>query len=244
MTLSISTISMGIVALAGLIGGILLLQSYHQNRNDILRYLIVFFFGMGVMGTFFTAGTLAASVGSVWATYFFVAGHYTLFSTLAIVIQLPMNLIAPKATKSVFYAMAAFAVVCAVVVTLNPPLNISFHNNLVFWNVPVFTSNFIALIDVIFSLVFIITFIYFGFKTKEGAYKARSFLFALGILIFLIGGPYHNVARTAAQFFIADVSTAVGLAIVFFGVYVPRWFGNKNAPASPDEAQNTPAPQV
>ncbi|MCK5491368.1 MAG: hypothetical protein KAI67_06025 [Candidatus Pacebacteria bacterium] len=61
-------------------------------------------------------------------------------------------------------------------------------------------------------------------------------IFALGIFVFLTGGPLHN-AENNFQYFLADILTPVATLIFLLGVCLP-YLKNKNKTKKETEVKN------
>lgn len=220
--ITLSALSLSIMAIVGIAGGIVLSINYLKNKNDMLLYFAIFFYGLGVVGAFFTIGAIAVAGHSYWGQLFFLFGHVLLFFTLAVFMQLPAKLISPKSTKYILYIFIVLALIASFLVILNPLDNLRVENNLVMNTLYPANEIIIAVFDFITLIASGIVFIYFGFNSKDAVYKLRSFVFALGFLVLFSAGPSHSLSHTTLEYFMADIFTAIGMFIILVGMFIPK----------------------
>ena len=219
---NLSVISMAVSAIFLLAGGYAVYKSWQKKKDRLLQYFAIFFVGYGVMHSLLSLGAFFSSGSSSVAGVLYVIAHFFLFTTTAFFLRLPLRLLAPKLEKPVFYVVlvGAFAATTMILREIPAPF---FANGLTNWNIGANAAKAAITFSGVTLLALVILFIITAIKSKEKTYKIRSLVFALGIFVFLTGGPLHNVAKSNIQYLLADILTPIATLILLLGVYLPHF---------------------
>ncbi|MCK5413558.1 MAG: hypothetical protein KAI57_04260 [Candidatus Pacebacteria bacterium] len=224
--INLSVISMAVSAIFLLVGGLAIYKSWKKKNDNLLKYFAIFFLGYGVMHSLLAVGALFSVSNSFLAGICYVIAHFFLFTTTAFFLRLPLRTLFPKFEKPVFYVVLIGALLSTAMIIKEIPLPF-FDNGITNWNVGENAMKAAITFSGITLLALVIFFIIAAVKSTEKIYKVRSIVFALGIFVFLTGGPLHNAATNNFQYLLADVLTPVATLILLFGVYLP-YLKNKN----------------
>lgn len=160
-----------------------------------------------------------------WA---YTEGHIFLFIALAFTIMVPLQLYFPskKTLKKIIFS---FFLLFGAVITV---INIFLPNNPVFdeqsgitlFNADPMVGRLIPIIVILAWGPSAIIFIYKGIRSRSNKLVlVRSLLLGIGLLMLLIFGPMHDVAKTSLQFIMADIFTMLGFLLTAAGVlYSPE----------------------
>ncbi|MDO8524667.1 MAG: hypothetical protein Q7R99_03490 [bacterium] len=218
---NLSVISMAVSAIFLLAGGYATYRSWQKKKDRLLQYFAIFFLGYGVMHVLLSLGALFSSSNSSLAGILYVTAHFFLFTTTAFFLRLPLRLLIPKLEKSVFYVVLVGAFLATIMILREIPLPI-FADGITNWNIGENAAKAAITFSGITLLALVILFIIVAIKSKEKLYRIRSLVFALGIFVFLTGGPLHNIAKSNIQYLLADILTPIATLILLLGVYLPR----------------------
>jgi len=212
---------MAVSAILLLAGGYLIYGSWKKKGDKLLKYFTIFFAGYGVMHLLLSIGAIFSSSNSFAAGIFYVVAHFFLFLTTAFFLRLPFKLFIPKLEKPVFYVTSLGVLVATIVLSQEIPLPF-FDNGITNWNVGANAAKAAIIFSGITLVALVIFFIVGAFKADGKIYKIRSLIFALGIFVFLTGGPLHNAAQNNTQYLLADILTPIATLILLAGVYLPH----------------------
>jgi len=218
---NLSVISMAVSAIFLLAGGYTTYRSWQKKKDRLLQYFAIFFLGYGVMHLLLSLGAFFSSGSSSLAGVLYVIAHFFLFTTTAFFLRLPLKLLIPKLEKPVFYIVLAGAFLSTFMILREIPAPF-FANGLTNWNIGANAAKAAITFSGVTLLALVILFIITAIKAKERIYRIRSLVFALGIFVFLTGGPLHNVAKSNVQYLLADILTPIATLILLLGVYLPR----------------------
>ena len=205
-----------------LAGGYSVYKSWQKEKDELLQYFAIFFVGYGIMHALLSLGALFSSSNSFIAGVLYVIAHFFLFTTTAFFLRLPLRFFLPQLEKPFFYIVLAGAFLATIALLQEIPLPF-FDNGITNWNVGENAMKAAVTFSGITLLALVIFFIIGATKPQKRIYKIRSLIFALGIFIFLTGGPLHNVAQNNIQYILADILTPIATLILLLGVYLPRF---------------------
>ena len=234
--INLSVISMAVSAILLLTGGLVVYKSWKKKNDNLLKYFAIFFLGYGVMHFLLAVGALFSSFDHYVAGICYVRAHFFLFVTTAFFLRLPLRTLFPKFEKPVFYIVLIGALFSTSMIIKEIPLPF-FDNGITNWNIGENAMKAAITFSGITLLALVIFFIIAAVKSTEKIYKVRSLVFALGIFVFLTGGPLHNAATNNFQYLLADILTPVATLILLFGVYLP-YLKKKNKVEEEVEAKN------
>lgn len=211
------------------IGGAIIFSSWQGSRNPLIGSFCLFFLGFGVMHIFLVLGIYLSTFNPSLASIFYLIAHTVLFFTLAFFLRVPINLIVPKIEKPLFSIAVLAAFISVLIISLNPPLPTATSQGIINWNVPDQSMKTIGTFTGLTLLSAIILFIISAIKAPEKLYKLRFLLFTLGISLFLIMGPMHNIATTTTAHLIADALTLPGALLLIGGIFLPRIYQKRKS---------------
>jgi len=211
-----------------LISGYTVLLSWKKHKNDLTKFFSIFLIGFGFQQAFFSlaTGPLANTPGSNWAWAY---AHIFMFIAISYFLRFPVRLRMPHLEEPIWRATILYSIVGTIILFLNIPKIKPFllYNGIYNWEVPPQAGAVIGIFTTACLLFSFLVFIAEGRRVKETTLKARSWLLATGILIFLIGGPMHNFVKTPFMNALADFLLILGALIMIAGVYSDKIFSPK-----------------
>jgi len=154
----------------------------------------------------------------------YIIGHAFLYIAEAYIILVPMYLyFSEKEYKKYgvgyFRFILLFGLIITVINIINPTNpEIDEKSGLTIFNVP----------SVVAGLIPIITFISVGlsgllFIAKsaqlQGSAKVKAAILGVGMILIVIGGPLHELAKNVFEYFLADFLIVVAFFVVMLGIY-------------------------
>lgn len=154
----------------------------------------------------------------------YTQGHMFLFLALAFTIMVPLQLYFPDRKKLKKVVFTFFLLFGAVITVINIflPNNPVFDekSGLTFFNADPIVGRLIPIIVVLSWGPSAIIFIYKGIRSRSNRLVLiRSLLLGIGLLILLVFGPMHDLAKTTLQFFVADIFTMLGFLTIAAGIF-------------------------
>lgn len=150
--------------------------------------------------------------------------HIFMFIGISYFIRFPLNIRLIRFEKLFFKIAVALSIVGIIVIFLNvPKVEGSLMANGVYtFVVPAMAGAVIGIFTTICLLLSFGIFVAETIKLQDNASKIKSLLIALGILVFLIGGPAHNFVKTPFLTFVVDLLIVAGAALMALGVYFKK----------------------
>jgi len=153
---------------------------------------------------------------------------FFMFIGLSYFIRFPLAIQLPRLEKTIFTASVLYSITGIgyfLLTAARPAVDSKLLTNNVFiYIVPATHTAIIVIFTTLLMLTSLIIFIYHAFKNKDRFVRWRSALIALAILIFLTGGPVHNLVRTPGLTILADALIAVSMIIMVVAVYIKKFF--------------------
>ncbi len=223
---TITSISTGITSLFFLISSISTFRSWRKNKDPLFLSFFYFFFFFGIMQFMLSLATGIFSQNTSASNACWMIAHVFVFLAISNFIRFPIHIKYPQLEKKVFgFALAISAIALSILYLKLPEVKPFLLDNGVYnWIIPSLSG---ATIGITVSISFIFSawiFVSEGIHSQDKVIKAKSFLIAIGILFFLIGGPTHNFVKTPLLNFIADFILILGSLFMLFGVYFSHVF--------------------
>lgn len=220
--LTITSVSTGITSLLFFLGGIRLYFSWRKSRTPLLKFFTIFLLAFGFQQLFFSLGTGILSLSMSVNGWLWGIAHVFMFIGISYFIRFPLSVRLRRFEKVIFRIAAVYSVIGAVALFWHVP-KLEGHlmeNGVYIFVVPAAAGAVIGIFTTICLLLSFGIFVAEGIKLQQGNLKARALLLALGILVFLVGGPMHNFVKTPLLTFAADFSIIFGAALMVLGVYI------------------------
>lgn len=223
---TITSISTGITALFFLAAGLSTFTSWKKRKEPLFKFFFLFFLFFGIQQIFFSLGTGVFSKNPTASNLAWVIAHVFMFLAISNFIRFPMQIRYPQSEKIVFKLALIASTIGAIILFYKLPEVKPFllENGVFNWIVPSLSGAVIGIFTSVCLLFSSGIFIAEGRRSPDKIIKAKSYLIAIGILIFLIGGPIHNFVKTPLLNFIADFSLILGSLFMLSGVYLSRIF--------------------
>lgn len=192
------------------------------------KYFVYFFSLLGIFQLMLALPHLSLysnpSSFPMLMTSAFIIGHVFLYLALAFMLLVPFELY--FLNKKIKYAVFSVIALFGTFIT---------YTNIIKPNTPVFdTKTGITLLNTdpaVGQLILIIVllgwgvsatmFIYNGIKLRRGSNNAivRDLLIASGLIVLIMGGPLHDIAKKPVHYLIADLLLLVGFILMASGVF-------------------------
>lgn len=222
--LTITSVSTGITSLLFFIGGIHLYFSWKTTRSPLLKYFAIFLFSFGFQQLFFSLGTGILSLDMSVNGWLWGIAHVFMFVGISYFIRFPLNIRLVRFEKLFFRIAIAFSIIGIGVIFWNVPKLEGglLANGVYIFLVPAMAGAVIGIFTTICLLLSFGIFVAETIKLSDKESKIKSLLIALGILVFLIGGPAHNFVKTPLLTFVVDLLIVAGATLMVAGVYVKQ----------------------
>ena len=202
------------------------------KRNMIFKYFSLFFLFTAIFQLIIAIGHLPFFFGrpEMFIPVFnlaYIIGHAFLYLGMAYFIYVPSYIyfenskFAKKFTKIYFHLIVLGGIVITVINIINPLKNayVDVESGLTIFNVPDIIGKLIPLIVILSWGPAALLFLYKSVKLK-GVTRFKSLFLGIGLIVIIVGGPMHDVARVAGQYLLADILTLAGFFLLFFGVFM------------------------
>lgn len=214
-----------------------------QSTNSAKTYFLYFFITVGIfqliMGLTHLILYINAGMFVEVMNWGYIIGHVFLYLSLALALMVPLELIFPG-KKIKYYAASLIGIFGLAITYINitKPTHPVYESTtgITFFNVDPAVGGLIPIIVLLSWGVAAIMFIINGIKSRRNRIVlVRSLVISVGFIITIVGGPLHDVAKTSAQFLIADILTLLGFLTLASGIALA---------SGPDEQSSVPvAPQ-
>lgn len=205
-------------------------RSYQKEEVVTLRDLTSFFVHMGIfMVLMGLPGILPADFGSVQLGAFYVFGHIFLYSSIAYYSRIPVRILKPGFTDSVFALNLAAGVIITLITILLWPMP-EIHQGIVMLNVPMPIGPMIGVMAILNWVLGGFAFFTWRAKENEGKARLKMVFTGFGLLLLAVGGPMHDHAMSVYMLAVADTITLLGVFSLMAGVF----YGREEAVDVPD----------
>lgn len=200
-----------------------------QVKDETLKNLLFFVLYIDIFQFLMAVGHIPVLFNNMDLFYYtfnagYIVGHAFLYISEAYIVLVPFYLYFSQGKYERFGVLYfRFLLVLGFLITI---INIFYPTNPVFdvksgvtiFNVPPIVAGLIPLITLI-SVGF--TGILFLVKSAklQGKAKAKAVLLGIGMIVIIVGGPLHELARNILEYFLADLLVVVAFLIVMLGVH-------------------------
>ncbi len=218
--ISLTTIISGTVFL---LSGFYIFLTWKKKGEFLLQTFATFLLCMGIQMIFLTLGLTAFFDNYLMSNISWLIAHIFLLVAMSNLVILPIRTTFPSKEKLV----RKISILCLVIGGLILLLNLSnvelfrTPENVINWKVPGLSIAVIIVFASVVSIFSAYIFIKESFKIKERLMKLRSIFLGLGILIFYIGGPMHNVVTDVKMAAVAASLSILGVLLISAGIYIP-----------------------
>ena len=229
---SISGLGHFVVALFCLAAFVTLYSSWKKAKNEMVKSFMfmfvsvaVFMFVMGTMDYLLVLNEeLILKSPSVPGIMFAIA-HVFMILAIAFYSRIPFEILFAK-VKNIGFWLAFGTGLLPIAAAFAMPISPTVEAGITHYNVSALSS---ALIGV-WALIFIagfggVFFLYQAFKMKEHFIRIRSVILGVGFLIWVVGGPLHDFATTAALYLFADLLLLSSFVVILIGIYIKKLTG-------------------
>lgn len=200
-----------------------------QMKDEALRNLLFFILYIDIFQFLMAIGHIPVLFNYTDLFYYtfnfgYIVGHAFLYLAEAYIILVPMYLYFPhddykKFGIAYFRLLIAFGFIITVV-------NIIYPTNPVFdeksgvtiFNVPPIVAGLIPVITLIsvgFSGILFLT----KSAKLQGKARVKAAILGVGMILIVIGGPLHELAKNIFEYFLADLLVVAAFFVVMFGIY-------------------------
>lgn len=243
---TITSISTGLTSLFFLSSGLRLYFSWRKRKTFLLKYFVVFLISFGFQQLFFSLSTGLVSMNQTVNVWLWAIAHVFMFIGISYFLRFPLYIRFPRFEKPIFRIAVLYSIIGMAVIFYNMSKveTVLTEANVYIFKVPVMVGLTIGIFTTICLLFSFFIFLNEGRKVKDKRFKIRSFLIALGILVFFIGGPAHNFVTTPLLTFIVDFSLIVSTLLIIVGVYIPVGVPSPSADEKEYVSTPTPGPRI
>jgi|TARA_Y100000031_G_C8252241_1_gene401102 hypothetical protein len=228
---TISSYSTGITSLLFFISSAVIFTSWKKTKDHLLKYFFFFLLFFGCQQLFFSLGTGSLSLNPIVNSWLWTIAHLFMFLGLSFFIRFPFAVQLPKLEKTAFNLAILYSIMGSLYFLLTaqqPAVNSKLLSNNVFlFTVPKIHTIIIVIFTSLTLVSSVAIFIYNAIKTEDKFIKQRSIIIALALLIFLIGGPVHNLVHTPLLTTIADGMIVISMVIMMVGMYIRKIVRNQ-----------------
>ena len=219
--ITITSIITGITSLFFLLSGLRTYVSWRKQKNLLLKFFTIFLIFFGIQQMFFALGTGPFSGDPLISNWLWAIAHIFMFIAISYFIRFPIRLRFPHLEETIFKLAIFFSIIGIMIIFYSIPEVEPYllENGIYNWKVPPLAGATIGIFTTISLLFSFGIFVAEGRKVQDKPLKIRSWLIALGILVFLIGGPMHNFITTSFLNFLADFLLIAGSLLMLTGVY-------------------------
>jgi len=220
---TITSISTGLTSLFFLLSGLRLYFSWRKQKTFLLKSFAIFLIFFGLQQLFFFLGTGPVSLDQTVNVWLWAIAHIFMFVGISYFLRFPLYIRFPRFEKLIFKIALLYSVVGMAIIFYNMSKveTILTESQVYIFKVPAMAGLTIGIFTTICLLFSFFIFLNEGRKVKDKRFRVRSFLIALGILVFFIGGPAHNFVTTPLLTFIVDFSLIVSALLIIIGIYIP-----------------------
>jgi len=239
---TITSISTGLTSLFFLLSGLRLYFSWRKKKTFLLKSFAIFLIFFGFQQLFFSLGTGLVSMNPTVNIWLWAMAHVFMFIGISFFLRFPFYIRFPRFEKLAFRIAILYSIIGASILFYNMSKveAFLFDNGVYIFKVPAIAGLTIGTFTTICLLFSFFIFFDEGRKVRDKRFRIRSFLIALGILVFFIAGPAHNFVTTPLLTFIVDFSLIVSALLIIIGVYVP--VGTPSPSADEKEYVSAPIP--
>lgn len=242
---SITTSSTAVNAIIFFALGITLYSSWRkEKKGEELKFFSIALTAFGMQQLFFAIGTVFGTNNPTASTWFWATAHLFMFIGISYLLRFAMRIRSMRREGQFFKFVIALSIVGELILIISRPSVQPFYlpqNNIFNWTVPALPGATIGIVTLITLAITFWIFVSNIGRITSKILKFRSLAFALGILLFLVGGPMHNFVTTPALNFIADATLDLGVIVMAVSVYIPRFFAGKSqsVPVTQTESKQT-----
>jgi hypothetical protein len=193
----------------------------YQARQLQFYFLFLGFFYITICSPYLLLVNQPEKFSSAMAVAY-VVSHVFMYIGFIFMMRLLFSMI-PRISSKVNIAVVIASISIVAITILNAVTMIwgtqpvyDAANGITKFNAHPAVGAYIGLFGVLTSLPTVILFIVNGFHNPSA--RTRSWLLAFGLLVVLVAGPLHDVARNNTMYAMADVFSIVGLIITAGGV--------------------------
>lgn len=198
-------------------------------KDEALKSLLNFILYINIFQFLMTIGhfpVLLNEMGLFYYTFNFgyIVGHAFLYVAEAYIILVPMHLYFSekeyrKYGSGYFRFIILFGLVITVINIANPT-NPEFDekSGLTVFNVPSVVAGLIPVITLISVGLSGMLFIAKSVQLQGGA-RVKAAILGFGMILIVIGGPLHELAKNTFEYFLADFLIVVAFFVVMLGIY-------------------------
>lgn len=149
----------------------------------------------------------------------YIIGHIFLYLSLAVFIRVPLQWIFPRLKNA---GSAFFLILGAITTALNimrpGSPKFDYATGLTILNVNPLVGKLVAINAILAWVPAGIYLIVKGLKSRSKVVRIRALFIGIGLIVTIIGGPLHDVAKQTVHYLIADLVAVAGFSIVAIGV--------------------------
>lgn len=227
---SISGFGHFVVALFCLIAFGATYSSWKKSKNELLKNFMlmfvlvaIFMLLMGTMDYLIALKEDLVVKNSPIPGLMFAIAHIFMILAIALYARIPFRTLMPKRENFGFWLAGGTGLISIVVAFANLIFP-TVEARITHYNVSALFSACIG----IWALIFIagfggIFFLYQAFKTTERFVRVRSIILGIGFLMWMVGGPLHDFAKTTAVYLLADLLLLLSFVVILLGIYVKKF---------------------
>jgi hypothetical protein len=221
--MSISAVSLNLIAILLLISAILVFFSWRKNKTIFLRDFTVFLFSIASSSTCWAIAVWLIPINSTIAGYLHpLAGTFGAIGFLYFS-HLVLTLTFPSETRKVLTLLIFLFLTTTPILWLYPPHPYISEEGITVWNIDFLPGFTLAINGIFIGGLVLGLFSWLGIRSVDKFTKIRSFLIASGLTVYLAGGLAHNLITKPKQYIFADLLTLLGVIILLLTIYLKKF---------------------
>lgn len=188
-----------------------------NNDNNFFVYFKRFTMFFGIFSVIMAIPVILFSKSSLMLGLGYVIGHIFLYIACAYLARIWLLIAKPSYDSTNLFRI--YLVLGLVITVLNiylfnlPVIN---DNGIVLWDAQAPVA--ISIVMILFSSLFPAAIVFIRESFRQPKQRKRYLLIGLSFLVIIVGGPLHDIAKTALAYLAADMVTIVGFLLMFWGV--------------------------
>jgi len=200
-----------------------------QMKDETLKNLLHFILYIDIFQFLMAIGHFPVLINNMDLFYYtfnfgYIVGHFFLYLAEAYIILVPFYLYFSENNYKKFGVnYYRFLMIFGIIITA---INIMYPANPVFdkgsgvtvFNVPPIVAGLIPVITLIsvgFSGV-----LFLAKSAKlQGKAKVKAMILGIGMVLIVVGGPLHELAKNIFEYFMADIIVVVAFLVIMIGIY-------------------------
>ncbi len=200
-----------------------------QTKDEAVKNLLYFVLYIDIFQFLMAIGHLPVLFNDMGLFYYtfnfgYIVGHAFLYISEAYIILVPMYLyfsqVDYKKYGVIYFRLLIVFGLFITIVNFAYPLSPVFdeRSGVTIFNVPPYVSGLIpviTLISVVFSGILFLA----NSVKLQGSARAKAIILGISMILIVVGGPLHELAKNIFEYFLADLLVVVAFFVMMVGIY-------------------------